>query len=444
MFSNVSATYTTYKLNNLIQLQTVRYNYDTDHRDLYEKISLKYGSGIRDLGLHWDVQYNPLPNHDIRTGVSLIHHQYNPSEVKIKWTNEIGDTTNIVIDTTLGPPHQNSFELNAYVEDDIRWRQFRLNTGLRFTLYRVPDKWYYSIEPRLSGRLLLPKRWSLKLSYAQTTQYINLLTSGAYSLPTDIWVPSTARIRPQRAWQVAAGLAKIWQRTYEFSLEAYYKRMKNVLEYRPGYGLYSDIFQDWQDIVMQGNGEAYGIELFLQKKYGSLTGWVSYTLSWNFRQFEQLNSGRPYPYDFDRRHDFSILLNYKLTNKWSLSSSWFYGTGYPVSLPTQQFSILSTILHEYPLEPFVIQVSPESKNNFRLPAHHRLDFSIQYRWDRKWWTHKFIVGVLNAYMHPNPVFLNVSVYLVDIDEKLNPIYDFKYEQISLLPLVPFFTYQFNF
>ena len=444
VFSNVSATYTTYDLNTFLGFNIAWFSFDSQDRALYEEFTIKYGSGIRDLGLHWDVQYNPHPNHDIRSGVSVIHHRYIPTEIKVKRTWEQGNTSGTTIDTTIGPPRQSSFELNAYVEDDIRWKQFRFNTGMRFTLYNVPNKWYYSVEPRLSGRLLLPRKWSLKLSYAQTTQYINLLTSGAYSLPTDIWVPSTARIRPQRAWQVAAGVAKIWQRTYEFSIEAYYKRMKNILDYVPGLSYGDDIFVDWQKIVMQGNGESYGLELFLQKKYGDLTGWMSYTLAWNYRQFDQINGGRPFPYDFDRRHDFTILLNYKLSKRWAITSSWFYGTGYPITLPKHKFSIFSPIVHEYTLSPFVLMVTPESINNFRLPAHHRLDLSIQYLWQRKWWTHKFILGVINAYIHPNPVYLTSDIDFAGFDNQGNPIYDIQYTQISLLPLVPFFTYQFEF
>src|SRR5690606_23504991 len=131
---------------------------------------------------------------------------------------------------------------------------------------------------RLSGRYLLNRNLSLKAAYAEMTQYIHLLTNAGIGLPTDLWVPATATIKPEHSDITSAGVAYNLNNAYEFSVEGYYKTMRGLIEYKEG-ASYLNIEGDWQDMLETGNGESYVAELFIQKKTGQLSGWIVYTLS---------------------------------------------------------------------------------------------------------------------------------------------------------------------
>jgi hypothetical protein len=149
-------------------------------------------------------------------------------------------------------------------------------------------------------------------------------------LPTDLWVPSTIRVKPQISWQYALGYFKNFKEgMYETSVEAYYKTMENQIEYREGY---TPSLKDPEEEFVFGKGESYGAELFVNKVKGRLTGWIGYTLSWTWRKFPQLNDGLRYPSRYDRRHDLSVVGSYELSKKWKLSSIFTYGTGNATSL----------------------------------------------------------------------------------------------------------------
>src|SRR5690606_34312631 len=145
----------------------------------------------------------------------------------------------------------------------------------------------FSLQPRLSSRFLLPDDIALKASFATMRQYLNLLSFDGIGLPTDLWLPTTSRIKPQDSWQAAIGAAKTIHNEYEVSIEMFYKKMQKLLSYKDGSGIFQT--DDWQNRVTQGDGEAYGAEFFVQKKKGKFSGWVGYTLSWNWRTFEALN-----------------------------------------------------------------------------------------------------------------------------------------------------------
>ena len=200
-----------------------------------------------------------------------------------------------VIDTTLGANNKTSIETYGYFEDDFSIGELlRFNTGLHYSFFVVNGRFYQSLQPRISARLLLSSSLSYKLSYARMAQYIHLLSNGGIGLPTDLWVPATKLIRPQASNQVATGLAKNLG-MYEISLEAYYKQMKNLIAYKEG-ASYFNFGNNWEDKIVSGDGESKGIELLIQKKTGRLNGWIGYTLSKTTRQFLLLNSGKEFPY----------------------------------------------------------------------------------------------------------------------------------------------------
>ena len=167
------------------------------------------------------------------------------------------------------------------MEDDVKVTdKLKANIGVHFTLFNVQNVNYFSAQPRLSMRYLLGENQSIKASFATMSQFINLLTTEGIGLPTDIWVPSTAKILPQESWQAALGYAFKLTDDLDMTVEGYYKDMTNLVSFKDGEGFFDDSLTDWGDRVTQGDGYSYGLELFLQKKRGRMTGWigsVSYT-----------------------------------------------------------------------------------------------------------------------------------------------------------------------
>jgi hypothetical protein len=277
-------------------------------------------------------------------------------------------------------------------------------------------------------------------------QYINLLSNEGLGLPSDLWVPSTDRIKPQDAWQAAIGTAKTFNDAFEVSIEGYYKKMTNVLSYASGQN-YLGVNRDWQDKVIQGSGEAYGAEFLLQKKRGKLNGWIGYTLSWNYRTFADLNSGNPYPFRYDRRHDFEMVGSYELSPTWSFSASWVYSTGQAFSLSNVKYSRLNLNPrfgggpggpggNPNPTGIFVDEIAqPSEKNAYRFSPYHRLDIGFEHKKKHKRYESAWNFGAYNAYNRKNPFFL-YSEYDAALQKDV-------YQQVSIFPIVPNVSWSFK-
>jgi len=277
------------------------------------------------------------------------------------------------------------------------------------------------------------------------TQFIHLLTNAGLGLPTDLWVPSTERVKPQQAQQVALGFAKTYRSKYEISLEGFYKTMHHLIDYKDG-ASYMDTETDWQDKVeTNGDGKSYGVEFLLQKKEGAFTGWIGYTLSKTTRQFDQLNFGKEYPYKFDRRHDISVALMYTWPRNKELSLVFVYGTGNAITLPRGYLNYASNL--SGPIQSGSTSTSGYStfkdysiyygdRNSFRMEAYHRLDLSYSWWKNKKRTQRKWTVGVYNAYNHLNPYFITATT---DRSRATT-----KFVQYALFPTIPSITYTIKF
>jgi hypothetical protein len=289
----------------------------------------------------------------------------------------------------------------------MRFGAFKANIGLHATGFATGEKFYPSLQPRIGLNYLLNNSVALKASFATMSQFINLLTNESLSLPTDLWVPSTDRIKPQGSWQAAIGAAKTFSDQYEISIEAYYKEMNNVLSYKPGAD-FLGVSNDWQDKVVQGKGWAYGAEFFIQKKTGRLNGWIGYTLSWNNRQFDGINGGNVYPFKYDRRHDIDVVVNYDFNKKWSISGAFVFGTGNSISIPTTNYQLPSTFSNNIGNNNiyFTNVEQGTSKNAYRMNNFHRLDINLEYhKKHRRNWESTLSFGAYNAYGRKNPYFI---------------------------------------
>ncbi len=420
MFSNTTLIYSKYRFDFLSSVED-RYDGEVD------AFSAKYFSGINDIGIRNQIDFIPNPQNYLRAGFSVVRHQYDPGAFQLKAT-----ASEIELDTTLGSQKLYSTEMSLFLEDDIDMGNFKLNVGLHGSAFAVEETFYTSVEPRLSMRYLMSNRLSLKGSFAMMTQYINLLTNESLSLPTDLWVPSTDRIKPQRSMQIAIGAVKSIAGGFEVSLEGYYKSMRNVISYLEGAD-FIGLDQDWQNKVTQGEGKSYGIEFFLQKKTGRLSGWLGYTLSKNTRTFDAINAGDTYPFKYDRRHDISLYGNYQLSERIIFNGVWIYGTGNSISLPLFQYVSPFEVFDDYFIYRDIETVG--KKNAFRMPSYHRFDFSVEFRKKKKRFERSWILGAYNTYNHRNPYFIYAGRN--DAGEK-------SFKQVSLFPIIPSVTYRFKF
>ena len=418
LFANTTLTYSNYDIEFTNAFQ------DGTGQDA-EKFEARYLSGIKDFSAKIDFDYIPHPDHYIRFGAIATSHEYNPGALAFNTSSG-----NVNIDTVVGQEKLSSMEYAAYVEDDIKLGALKMNVGLHLSAFNVQNTTYASLQPRLGLRYLLNSEWALKAAYSNMTQYINLLTSEALTLPTDLWVPSTAKIKPQRSWQAALGVARTLKNDYEFSVEAFYKKMNNVVSYEEGSSFFNGFTSDWEDKITQGQGEAFGLEVFLQKKQGRTTGWIGYTLAWNNRTFASINGGETFPFRFDRRHDFSFVVSHELSKAISFSAAWIYGTGNAISLNTGSY-------RDRPGGEIEIL---GDKNAFRMSDTHRLDLSIEFYRKKPKWERKWIISVYNAYWHRNP-------YYVISDTDFDPQTGQEkrvLKEISILPIIPSVAYSFKF
>ncbi len=400
------------------------------------KYTFSSSSKIRDLGAKLDFDFTPSPNHYVRFGVGSVDHQFTPTvntETAILGNAAPKDVTN-------GDSIVKANEFTAYIEDDMSiGEKVKLNVGVHLANFNVENSNYFSVQPRAAVSFLLNKKSSLKFSYSHMTQFLHLLSSPGLGLPTDLWVPSTDKIEPEKSIQYAIGYTRSLNDGYEFTLEGYFKEMDNLLEYKSGFNIFSSS-SSWEDKVVTGTGKSYGIELLLEKKSGKTTGWIGYTLSKSTRSFPDIDNGETFPYKYDRRHDISIAVTHKKSERVDFGLVWVYGSGNTYTLGTQNYNAINVGAEPLFVTGLLSTISPvnhiENRNNQRAPAYHRLDLSVNFHKMKKHGKRTWSFGLYNAYSRQNP-------FIVAIKQRQNSEQLFL-EQTSLLPILPFASYSFKF
>ena len=425
LFMNLTTTYTKYHFNTLSeQLNETFINQVLTERQRYK---LEYNSGIRDLGLRADFDYSLNANHQIKSGISVTNHNFNPGVKSLSGSVITADTT-----MNVGGDQIATYEVDYYAEDEIKINsRLRLNAGLHASNLVVETKIYASLQPRFQLNYKIKENWALKASFSTMTQYMHLLSNTTFGLPMDLWVPATAKIKPQQSWQAAMGISHSLRNNYELTVETYYKRMSDLIEYKEGASFFQE-FSNWDDkVAVNGKGDSYGIEVLLQKKEGKTTGWIGYTLSWSNRQFDELNFGKTYPYRFDKRHDLSIVVSHKLKKSIELSGVWVFSTGTAMTIPIAFYQ-------QKPIDngwynPIVSEYS--ERNAVRMPVYHRLDLGINFIKERKKYTRIWNLSIYNTYGRKNPFFV---YYNNDYEIGSG------FKQLSVLMFIPSVSYQIKF
>ncbi len=401
--------------------------------------SFKYDSGIKDLSARIDFDYTPSPNHLIKFGCELIRHDFCPETSKIK-QKEVQDGKPVT-DTLYKQQSGNDIfgtEASSYIEDDMRiGDHLTINPGIHFSAFNTQGKTYYSLQPRFSTKLSFGEGYSIKAAYSRMAQYVHLLSSTSISLPTDLWVPITKDIKPVIGDQYSIGAYYDGLKGWEFSIEGYYKTMKNILEYKDGMSVMGSS-ANWEDKVDMGDGRAYGVEFFAQKTLGKTTGWIGYTLAKSDRIFKDgsINNGERFPYKYDRRHDISLCINQQFSKRVDLSATWVFATGGTATIAERQ-TVVTSPSGETDVVDYVSQ-----RNNYRLPCSHRLNIGVNLHKQLKHGERIWNFSIYNAYneMNPNFVYTDNDTVIDDNGSHMAT----KIEKITVLPFLPSFSYTFKF
>lgn len=426
-----------------------QYNYSIGSGD---EFSVK--AGINNTSLNAKFEYFANKKHTIRFGVNGMYYGLNPGSISGV------DITDQSLETEAG------LEIGPYISDEFKMTDkltvlygLRYSTFMNFgpgTVRSYQDgqpmmestvtntdtyergelaKFYSGLEPRLAVNYSLDSVSSVKLGYNRTRQYIHLISNTSSGLPIDVWKLSDQNIAPTVADQISTGYFRNFRKNiFEFSAEVYYKSMRNVLDYKNN----ADIIfaENIETEIVAGKGRSFGLELFLKKKKGRFTGWISYTLSRSQRKTESefvnetINNNEWYSANYDKPHDVSVVLVYELSKRVTVASTFQYATGKPISVPDSKYTYQGMT---------VANVS--ERNGTRMPDYNRLDLSLTLypkRYAERKFKSYWVFSVYNVYGRKNPY--SYSFRTAEDDPSVTEVY-----QLSILgSVLPAVTYNFEF
>ncbi len=400
-------------------------NFDYNITGRFDENSLRISSAINDYGLKVDYELFKNHNHMFKYGGMAIFHQFRPNIV-----NTQGEFTEFLESDKgepLGTLESGVYFQHTYKKDSSKW-EFR--NGLRFSGANVKNKNYGGIEPRFSAKFVVDSNSNLKFSYSLMRQYMHLVSSSTVALPTDLWYPVTSTVKPQTSHQFASGYSYFINRfKTHVSLETYYKYMSNLTEYREGANLLLN--DDFESELLQGNGESYGVEALIKRDHGRWNGWIGYTLSWSRRFFEELNGGDPYWAKYDRRHNVSVVQNFKISSNWHFGAVWVYSSGSRFTPQTGLYAMPNASLTGIDWIPVYTK-----RNAVSMSPSHRLDINLVWKSkETRRFKGEWHFGAYNLYNRATPWRIEVVP-----DENGG----FKYIQPGLFGFIPSVAYNFEF
>jgi len=438
------------------------YSYDLDVKQ-DDRNSFSWNSSIVNYRFKPDFSYYIAQDSELDFGGEAIYYRFNPS-TSVGVTN--GDEVNSSLE------HKYGLEAAAYVshklkvnpgidvEYGLRLSHFRyLGAGTAYTYNdtiagkqrTVTGEQYFESgqtiasyttpEPRISARFGINDRSSLKASYSRNAQYIHLISNTTASNPLDVWTPSTNNLKPTVADQFTLGYFRSigTDNQYEVSAETFYRTSSNEVDYINGAELRSNKYLEGD--LLSGDGRAYGLELYAEKKTGRITGWISYTLSRSELKVNGINRGNWYPTRFDQTHNLKVVASYQLGKRWSATADFVYSTGTPTTFPNQRYTSQGVLI------PYNSQ---DARNNTRLGAYNRLDISFRLdgkvvnkngrtRKNRDYW----VFSAYNVYARKNPfsIYFSQSGDRVPVGQSIQA----EAHQVSIIgTIVPSISYNFKF
>lgn len=427
--------------------------------------SFKWTSGLQETSGKLDFTFFANPNNQLDFGYHAIYHKFSPADIRPTKKSLIGafkidDQYALEHAWYVGNQHKISDKLT--VDYGLRYSLFQNFGPADVFVYQDPNnrvreqitdtvryngreliKSQGGLEPRIAARYMLNSTSSIKASYNRTRQYLQIASNSTAGLPIDRWVPSDSYIKPQIGDQVAVGYFRNFSKNrFEFSVEAYYKKMYNQIDFKDGAELL--LTKNIETEILAGKAWSYGLEFLIKKNVGNTTGWIGYTLSRTRRQIPGINGGKAYSPRYDRTHDVSVVLSHKLNDRITLSGNWVYTTGSAVSRPKGKYEFEGHTVAYY---------DPLDRNGARMPDYHRMDLSITIeskknktrRWQSSW-----NFSIYNAYMKKNPWsieykdVINGNPSINETDNVVVQTRDFRPVSTILFRIVPSITYNFKF
>ena len=417
-----------------------KYSYDSD-TDISD-VSQSFGTGIKHAGVkqsfNWlpskkfNLNYGFQTKLDLLTSLTIYQQGMDRKEERKAWESDIW--ANADWDITDRLSLMAGVRLNIFSAlGGAPYYEIDKDGNITHTYdYKSGQivKTHFTPEPRVCANFKFNETSSIKAGYAILSQNIRPLYNNGMATLFNRYTMSSNLIKPETAHQVNLGFAKtLCGGQFEISAEGYYKSMDNVLDYKDGKNFSSEI--EAERIILSGKGRSYGLELMARKKFGKLTGWVSYTLSWTQNKIEGINEGNWYTASNDRRHDVAIVALYELSKKWQFSASWVLLSGQAMSVPTAKYDINGQTIYYY-----------NERNGYRAPAYHRLDISASYKRQHKTkrgrkWSDEWSFGIYNLYNRYNPftiTFKSNSAYPTGTKATLT----------ALFGILPSVSYNFYF
>ncbi len=390
-------------------------NYQFKSNQSDSLLSLRFSSGVKDYSLKYDIDYFLNEKHHFKFGFLTTSHEFTP-------------TKNVSFDTNIPEDVVDRFvfeEFALYTEDEINLTdKISTNIGLRYTGFKYRDFLQFNLEPRALITYIFRKNYALKASYGRMVQYSHYLNAFAgIGLPTDLWLPSTDKLLPEKSDQYTLGIYFNNKKNLKFNVEGFYKFQKNIVSYATNSSFFASIIkgvgdnQSWEERTMDGLAEMYGVEFQTEYHHAKYRALFAYTLSYSKNYFDELDYGKWFWANNDRRHNISLMNSYHFTKKWSVIATWIYTTGTPFTLPEANFYVQG---HEPgglsqgglggPSQYFAYDY--KGINNYRMSSYHRLDININYKTKIKKLEFEMQVGAMNVYNRKNTMY-----YMIGYDEQ---------------------------
>jgi hypothetical protein len=387
-----------------------------------EQATIEFGvsSYVKDFGFKNAVKFS-IGNIPFESGLQYVYHHLQPQKVNVENLTTLDNFSQRTIDA-----NETAFFVSA---NPKLLEKFTADLGLRINYYASGADSYLHFQPHMVLNYYANEKYSFYASYNRQYQYLSLITTSSVGIPTDFWIASSDGIQPQSSHEFAIGSNQNITRNFSSSFEGFYRSMKNLLEYPYGITQFNEITTLKNDLYV-GKGKAYGFELMLKKSSGKFSGWLSYTLSWSDRNFDELNNGKTYFAKYDRRHNLSVVGMYDLNAKWNFGITQIFGSGNRFTMPTSWYFINNNPVKEY-----------SGYNNAQMPNYIRTDLSVNYYFIKSAKKESALnFSIYNTFNISNPIYVVLDVEVNENKDKVVV----KQEEKVLYRILPSVSWRFKF
>lgn len=387
-----------------------------------EQATIKFNvsSYVKDVGFTNSIRYS-IKNIPFESGLQYVYHNLQPQKVNVENFATIDSNSQSIINA-----NEAAFFTTAKPK---LFENLTADLGMRVNYYSSGSDSYLHFQPRVVLHYSSNEKYSFYASYNKQYQYLSLITTSSVGIPTDFWIASSDGIKPQSSNEFAIGSNQNLSRNWTTSLGGFYRSMKNLLEYPYGVTQFNEITTFKNDLYV-GEGKAYGLETMLKKSNGKFSGWLSYTLSWSDRNFDELNNGKTYFAKYDRRHNLSLVGMYDLNSKWNFGLTQVFSSGNRFTMPTSWYFINNNPVKEY-----------SGYNNAQMPNYIRTDISANYFFVKTAKKESALnFSIYNTFNIGNPIYVVLDV---EVNENKDKVVVKKEEKI-LYRILPSISWRFKF